>query len=519
MYEKSIHLLFFLILISNASCFPQNSIPRTVPKIKIPLPPLVNPSIFTKNQRQNTSKPKTLKPISPLKSLTLKETVALVLRHNRAIESAYLNRILEKFDLKVAQDEFQPDLTLSATTTAIRQADNETMTGQIGAEFSLKVPTGGQLGLEITQTMIEPWESFDESFANDLVLSFRQPLLRGSGVDVNMASQLIAERQEHKNILTLKQTLIDTLTQTIYTYRSFLLAQRRIDITLLSLARSQKLLEVNRALIAAGRMAEVDIIQAETDLANQELELRNNQNTAEQAQLSLLQLLDIDKHTMIDPIEPITVKPVNLNIAQLQYQALERRTDYLQALLELENAKTRLLLAENQQLWELDVIATYNIGTANDDWLESQIAAGRLQEGDYSVELGLRIPFGDLPRERELVAAQMTLHQANLNVQELKDNIELDILDAVRNIHIKWEQVKLAQRARELSKKQLDIELEKLKAGRLNNFQMVIFQNDLIQAENSEISAKIDYLNALTNLDALLGTTLERWGVNINTID
>jgi len=46
---------------------------------------------------------------------------------------------------------------------------------------------------------------------------------------------------------------------------------------------------------------------------------------------------------------------------------------------------------------------------------------------------------------------------------------------------------------------------------------MVIFQNNLILAENSEIRAKIDYLNALTNLDALLGTTLERWGVNISS--
>jgi outer membrane protein len=101
---------------------------------------------------------------------------------------------------------------------------------------------------------------------------------------------------------------------------------------------------------------------------------------------------------------------------------------------------------------------------------------------------------------------------------ELKDNIEIEIMDAVRNINIKWEQVKLAQRSRDLSKQQLDIELEKLKVGRSENFQIVIFQNDLIRAENNEIRAKMDYLNALTNLDALLGTTLERWGVNIRTV-
>ncbi|EDN66604.1 Outer membrane efflux protein [Beggiatoa sp. PS] len=336
-----------------------------------------------------------------------------------------------------------------------------------------------------------------------------------------MASQLLAERQEQINRLNLTQTLIDTLTQVIYTYRNFLFAQHSIEITRLSLERSQQLLEVNRALIAAGRLAQVELIQAEADLANQELALRENQNSLEQARLDLLQLLDIDKHTLIEAVEPITVKPVNLNISTLQQIALQRHPVYLQTLLEQENTQTRLLLAENEQLWALDVIARYNITGTSDDWLESQVRAGRLGEGDYSVQLALRIPFGDLPRERELVAARVKLRHAGINVQELKDNIEIDLMDAVQNIQIKWEQVKLAQRFRDLSKQQLDIELEKLKAGRpgSNNFQIVSFQNNLIRAENSEIRAKIDYLNALTNLDALLGTTLERWGVNISVTD
>jgi outer membrane protein TolC len=451
------------------------------------------------------------------KPITLAEAVALALRHNRTIESAYLNRILEKFDLEVVRDEFWPDLTLSATTTVARQADDETIMGQIGADFALKVPTGGLMGIDITHTILDPWESPDDAFANDLVFSFRQPLLRGRGFDVNMASQLLGERQEQINRLNLKKTLINTLTQVIYAYRSFLLAQHGIKITQLSLARSKKLLEVNQALIKAGRMAQVELIQAQADLANQELGLRENQNTLDKARLNLLQLLDIDKHTLLNPIESITVKPVNLKVETLQQMALKKRPDYLQILLEQENTKTQLLLAENEQLWELDVIARYNLTGTSDDWIESQQRAGRLGKGDYSVQLALRIPFGDKPRERELVAAQVRLRHAGINVQELKENIEIEVMDAVRSIQIKWEQVKLAQRARDLSKQQLDIELEKLKVNRSSNFNMVIFQNNLILAENSEIRAKIDYLNALTNLDALLGTTLERWGVNISS--
>ncbi|RKZ78419.1 MAG: TolC family protein [Candidatus Parabeggiatoa sp. nov. 1] len=442
------------------------------------------------------------------KPITLAEAVALALRHNRTIESAYISRVLEKFDLEVVRDEFRPDLILSASTAWTRQQGNEALNTQVGAGLSLKVPTGGQLALDFTQTIIEPWEIPEEGFSSDVVLSFKQPLLRGGGVDVNMASQRLAERQEQANILNLKQTFINIITQVVHAYRRFLLVQRGVEINRLSLIRSKELLEVNKALIAAGRMAQVEIIQAEADLANQELSFHENENALDKARLSLLKLLDIDKHTVIAPVDKIVVKPVTLNLETLQQQALSNRPDYLQVLLARENAQTRLLLAENDQLWELDIVTRYNITGTSDAWMEAQERAGHLGEGDYSVGFALRIPIGDIQRQRGVVAARVKLRHAGIDVHELKENLEIEMLDAVRDISIKWEQVKLAQRARGLSKRQLDIELEKLKVNRSTNFRIVTFQNSLIRA-------KIDYLNALTDLDVLLGATLERWGVNI----
>jgi outer membrane protein len=452
------------------------------------------------------------------KPITLAEAVALALRHNRTIKSAYISRVLEKFDLEVVRDEFRPDLILSASTAFTRQQNEETLNTILGAGFSLKVPTGGQLALDFTQTIIEPWEIPEEGFTNDVILSFKQPLLRGGGIDVNRASQRLGERQEQANILNLKKTLINIITQVVYAYRRFILVQRGLEINKLSLARSRKLLEMNKALIAAGRMAQVEIIQTEADLANQELSFHENENALDKARLNLLKLLDIDKHTLIAPVDKVVVKPVNLHLETLQKQAQSNRPDYIQILLERENAQTRLLLAKNNRLWELDIITRYNITGTSDSWMEAQERAGHLGEGDYSVGLALRIPFGDIQRERGVVAARVKLRHAGIDVQELKENIEIEMLDAVRDINIKWEQVKLAQRARKLSKRQLDIELEKLKVNRSTNFRIVTFQNSLVLAENSEIRAKIDYLNALTDLDVLLGATLERWGVNIENV-
>jgi len=452
------------------------------------------------------------------KQMTLYEAIALALRYNRTVESAYLGRIIEKFNLKVAQDDFYPHLSVSASIYQAHTNRKDTLTTNIGSELSLKIPTGGEFELAWKQSVIEPWNIPADGATSDLTLSFRQPLLKGGGVDVNMASQVIAMRQEQTNIQNLKETLIRTITDVIHTYRNFLLAKRSLEISRLSVERSQNFLQRFKALIEAGREAQVDIIQTETSLANQELSYYRNENALDNARISLLRLLDIDRHSLIEPVELLEVKEVYLDAEQLQQIAYDNQPAYLKALLAHENANTNLLLARNNKLWELDIITHYNITGTSDSWLEAQKQAGYLDRGDYSVGLSLRIPFGDLKLKQSVLAAKVAREQSQINLQELKENIKIDIQDAVRDIDIKWEEVRLAQRVRELSKKQLEAELEKFKVGRSSNFRIVSFQGELVGAENGEVGAKINYLNAITDLDVLLGISLERRGINIKNV-
>lgn len=47
--------------------------------------------------------------------LTLSDAIYLGLRNNRAIRNAYLDRIAQTFDLRVAEDRFTPKLSLTGT--------------------------------------------------------------------------------------------------------------------------------------------------------------------------------------------------------------------------------------------------------------------------------------------------------------------------------------------------------------------------------------------------------------------
>jgi outer membrane protein TolC len=48
-------------------------------------------------------------------------------------------------------------------------------------------------------------------------------------------------------------------------------------------------------------------------------------------------------------------------------------------------------------------------------------------------------------------------------------------------------------------------------------FEIVSLKNSLVEARNAELNTIIEYLNALTNLDRSVGTTLDTWQVKIET--
>lgn len=320
------------------------------------------------------------------------------------------------------------------------------------------------------------------------------------------ASVKTAQITDNIDLLSLKSTVIDTLTAVIFAYRNLLQATKQLEINRQSLERAKELVSINKELIAAGRMAAVEIVQAEADVSNRKFDVLSAENSVDSARLALISLLDIDKHTMIVPTEEVSIKPQVLNYEQCEAIALQNRPDYLALLLQLQIAKINLMLAENNKLWDLSVFGGYG---------GSEVSSPGPDTREWTAGVTLSIPLRDLTLEQNYISAKIDLDKTEINVAKLRDNIGIEVKDAVRDVEIKLKQVTLAHESTVLSQKQLDIEREKMKAGRSSNFQLVTFQNDLVTAQNNELSAMITYLDALTALDATLGTTLEDWNITL----
>jgi len=456
--------------------------------------------------------------VGPRLPLSLADAVFIGLRDNRTVKSAYITRVAEKFDLYVAKARFRPTASLEGEVDATRDSGVGGSTVSLTPTATWLIPTGAQFQASFTR--LDDRTGGMDAGTTIATLSVTQPLLRGGGIAVNTAPVKIAELQERINQLTLKSTVIDTVTNIIVAYRTLAAAQQELVIADQSLNRSRSQLQTNQALIDAGRMAAAEIVQTQADIANQQVALLQAEQARNSAQLALLRLLAMDLHTNVVAADAIDVRHLTIDLDHVIGVALENRPDYLSARRALEQGRQSLIVAKNDRLWTLSAIASVQHQSFSGAGLipiDPTTGLPIAQAGtSASVGLQLTIPIGDVALEQEEVQATTTLRTQQVELEDLRQEIEAQVRDAVQGVELTWREVEAARQAGDLAARTLDLEHQLLSAGRASNFEVLSFEANRRAADIQTLSAQIAYLNALTSLDQQLGTTLDTWKISLN---
>jgi len=464
--------------------------------------------------------------------MTLPEAIALALRSNIGIQSAYMDRAIQRFDLKVAEYEFIPKLdvtgragifqgerTLIYDNGSIRSVDRD-RSGDVSAILRERIPTGADFSFTWSRAYdrldgrVGEEDSLERSLDDTWTFSAVQPLLRGAGIEVNTANLRISRLAEQSNIWSLKSQVIGVITRVIGAYRSFLQAEKQVEISKASLERARSLLDINRMLIESGRMASMEIVQTQADVANREYSYQTSLNSLNNARLAFLNLLALDTHIQVRPIETIRIDPMAPDPEQCVALALQNQPRYLIEMLAMKALELGLVVARNNRLPDLSFFFDYSRGDLHNRFNPDS------RSDEWAVGLSLSFPvFGDLSREQGHLSSKTRVEKQKLQLLQAELDIRTAVLGKVRDIKTALLQVRLSEQARKLAAQKLQIEQDKLALGRSTNFQVVSFQNDLVAAEQNELDSKIAYLNALTALDETLGTTLDTWKIQFKSDD
>lgn len=463
-------------------------------------------------------------PTSPLAKkkaihhLSIREAILLALRYNPNIQNAELDRIIQRYQLRLAHNEFELQYALGAsgatqksTYNGVGSTTNNTFLAS--PELALKTKLGTQGALTIENNV-----GANNNYNPVLNLSLTQPLLRGFGPTANEAGLLDALDNEWINKLSLQQSVVDQITQVILAYRNLVLSGNNVQNQRLQLKEAQHSYDINEKKIKAGQLEPTGNIQQSYQIESLSLMVEQGENDFKIASQDLLQTigLDPDLHLSV----PSDVNLHQLVVPDLKQSinlALQHNVQYLAQKMALKADERAYKVAKNQQLWQLDLAANVQSGVVNDVTGANSGIRGIYNGNNVtqSARVTLTVPLHDINRRSQLINAKVRLEKDRINLIAAKRALVTNITNIINNIESLVKRYELAKKQVQLAEQSYLLEKKKQQAGISSALDVNNTQNQLIQAQSGLIGAKIAYLNQLSALQRTLGTTLDYWHIKL----
>lgn len=437
-----------------------------------------------------------------IKTLSLKEAILLSMRYNPGVQNSKLDRVVAKFSLEVARNEFQFRYKLNG---AMNFGKNQKPLYGLNAATTLKTT----IGTEISAAVNSNWGR--GGTLSSATLSIVQPLLRGFGQDVNLVALHNAQASEHINWLALKNTMISTVTTVIQSYYAVVQAYNQLAVQKIALKQAVNNLKQIEEKIKVGKAAEAEAVQQRAQIANQKLTITVQENNIKAQYQNLLVVLGLSPYSQLlinktihtGPLETPPLEP-SINAA------LAKNVDFQIALIGLDVVKRDLLFAKNQQLPELNVSAETTEKVSQPRTTES---SGNI--GEKRVNLNFDVPIDDMSRQSQLVDAKISLEKTKVTIADIKRQLISTVIDGVRDLKAQKEQIMLAENAVELAKKDYHNFITAWEYGKTTLFEVTIKRNQLERSRIDLINQKINYITILSTFQQNLGITLDLWNIKV----
>ena len=237
--------------------------------------------------------------------VTLREIIELALENNRDIEVSRKNIDVAKFDLLATRGFFQPRLFGQAYY-------DRTITPNVSIFSSnQKFDQNTILGTATVQSFVPKYGTTMNTFINNqrvyndnsigvlspqlnasIGFNLTQPLFRGRKID--QSRRTIARSQSetsHSAIRSFWRRSIDVVTNAEKAYWDLAFALRNLQVQRDGVGDARSQLEHNRRLVEEGQLAPIDVVAAETQVANFEQAVYDALNIVNQAENALKNLV------------------------------------------------------------------------------------------------------------------------------------------------------------------------------------------------------------------------------------
>jgi outer membrane protein TolC len=426
---------------------------------------------------------------SEVKVLSLPDAIDLAMVQNPAVKTSSIQRVVDKFSLKLSYNNFAPQYNF---VSSINQSANNDLTYAASPSISLKTQSGIGFGVNYHGV------TSDGDFSQQAGMKVTVPLLRGAGYEINRVSLDNAIDQEEVNKLAYRDSVATVINNVQAQYFKVISDQKQREALKLSLQRSEATLAEYKIKVDAGNMPAANIAQQQSKIVGDKLQLESNSYSLKSDYRDLMLLLGMAPETKLSLDYSLDI--ASLHLPTLQEAIAIAKTGnyaYQQQLISMRSIKRSLLKAEDDNRPQLDLAG--DIST----------------DGDKSVGLTLTVPIHDMSLQYSLLSANSSLKQADIKLKQAGSDLVVATTNYLNNLTTQIQQIKLAKLNIKYAK--LNYENANLSNlhGKTSAYEVVSQMQAYLQSEITLIDYQINYYTSYAEFNKFLGSTLDRWQINL----
>jgi outer membrane protein TolC len=431
---------------------------------------------------------------------------------------------------------------LSATGASASPVNTAITDNTVGDTFLTKGFSPGttiQLGVDdFVQTFYSGRSSAVPFSHPNAYALIAQPLWRGAGRANNTRYIAIAKTNKKISAAVLEEQIITTITGTRNLYIDLISLQDSVKVQEQALKAAELLLHNDQEQLNVGRLPVIEVARAQSLVTSTQLVLNQAIALRDQQQVILRTLLDPQSLTgtpggaseivATDLLVPPQAEP-EAPLPDLVKSAWEGRPDVQAARLQVTNGERQVASSANAAKPEIDLYGTYQsrgvvppgLTATGGDTLTGSAPVDAIPTGGtrsstlYEAGIQFSLPVQNRVAKSNLGADQALLRQQQLRVTQLESQVSAEVQNAITALHAAKTAADAATKARELQAQLLGASQESFSAGYSNNISVIEQQTYLTQAQTTEVMAKAAWLKAASQLDRVLGQTMEKSGISL----
>jgi outer membrane protein TolC len=479
--------------------------------------------------------------------LSLQDAVVLTLENNSFVRVQQTQVDLSKFALLGARSPFDPVLTglsnitstISPPFTALQGTGSietnfksTTKLGQVSYSQTFETGTNVQAGLSSTSSSINnSFDLFNPYVSSIMNFQLTQPLLKNGWLFANRAPLVIARRNVEQSRATFAAEVSNNILQAVGQYWAVVEARGNLEVAKSSLDAAEATYKRDKRALELGALPPLDIYRSESQVASRRVQVIQGEYALKQAEDALRMTIGTDQDPYFQALDiELTEKPEpdgelrTIDTAAALQQALKKRPEFDAAHVALANDATRIRLAHNHLLPELDLTAIYasnglgGTGNGSTGQLTSNSSFRQLFGfgfPTYEAQLSLNLPLKNRAAKAELGTALVSRRSDLYTERQLREQVMLDVSNAVHQLEQAKLSIAAGKEAVDLARKNTAAEQRKYELGQGTIFLVLEAQTELAQAEQTLLQAQVGYQLAVAGLDHATGDLLEPYHVQI----